>query len=372
MMLVEWPNVQCRIRRREFGFTKVEIMLQKRQSARGFSLVELLVVIGIIAVLIGILIPVVGRVRTAARVADTQAFLGQLASAIDNYHGVFHSYPGPLSNDQIRNQTMPASEIDGSPTTPAEYVKLVSRTQISMAENLVLGLLGGLVRNGANVLYDPTLVGSGPSSLNPSEPKRYPPYIDPINLSWRVQPNGKKTGHYVDDASPGGATDSEIPEFVDRFVDPMPILYLRARVGAGRNTGPGQTPGTTNNDIIIDQQNSAVGQYNLNQISGYTRANIGIGRKKLTYVGRTDTPPHGLNIVNYNATMEQSAPSGLTYSYPYDAYPYFRNNALSGPQVSGVRNDVARNKDGYILISAGPDRIYGTEDDITNFGSVAQ
>jgi hypothetical protein len=35
-------------------------------------------------------------------------------------------------------------------------------------------------------------------------------------------------------------------------------------------------------------------------------------------------------------------------------------------------NQVAREKDKYILISAGPDRVYGTDDDITNFGSVAQ
>jgi hypothetical protein len=37
---------------------------------------------------------------------------------------------------------------------------------------------------------------------------------------------------------------------------------------------------------------------------------------------------------------------------------------------SSAANPQARKKDEYILISAGPDRVYGTPDDITNFGQV--
>ena len=33
-------------------------------------------------------------------------------------------------------------------------------------------------------------------------------------------------------ANPTGAEDSNIPEFVDRYSDPLPILYYRAKVGA--------------------------------------------------------------------------------------------------------------------------------------------
>ena len=49
------------------------------------------------------------------------------------------------------------------------------------------------------------------------------------------------------------------------------------------------------------------------------------------------------------------------YQYPYDAFAYFTNPAVANSP---------RSKDGYILISAGPDRIYGTNDDICSFGAV--
>ena len=56
-----------------------------RIAARGFTLTELLVVIGLIAVLISLLLPVVGRVRAAANSAACLSNLRQLGIAIDLY-----------------------------------------------------------------------------------------------------------------------------------------------------------------------------------------------------------------------------------------------------------------------------------------------
>ena len=67
---------------------------RNHSASRGFSLVELLVVIGIIALLVGILIPVVASVRRAAYDASTKATISALQNACTRYQTDFRAYPG--------------------------------------------------------------------------------------------------------------------------------------------------------------------------------------------------------------------------------------------------------------------------------------
>src|SRR3954467_10834838 len=66
-------------------------MMQRPPApAKGFTLVELLVVIGIIALLIGLLFPAFTKAREAANRSACLSNLGQLNQAMLLYAGQFH------------------------------------------------------------------------------------------------------------------------------------------------------------------------------------------------------------------------------------------------------------------------------------------
>lgn len=272
----------------------------------GFSLVEMLVVIGVIGILVGLLAPAINLIRARAKAAKAASVVQVLRAGCEAYHQTFNAYPGPYSNAQCT----------GSPATGPE--------------NLVLGLIGGLQIDGSgNVTFSSALVGIGPRNLNLANPKTYPPFIE--NWSQMLISPSRVT-----ELMPGRS----IPVFVERSHTERPILYLRARPGA---PGIVDTAGNAQYDLrMITTYTSAA--YNADPYNAKRRAPKGLsGDKGLALVGDVNGPLYADGT-------------------PNDAGPYFRNPSLP---------TVPRSRDGYMLIAAGPDGLYGTADDITAFGSVA-
>ena len=306
---------------------------------RGFTLVELLVVIGIIGVLVGLLLPALGKVIQRAKSTQSQGTMQEFAKACDAYFQEFGEYPSAVPDEYLYAKA-DGTALNGDSELP----------QLTTAQNALLALMGGYrvptdsdynsfggteltFANAFKIRIDSSRMGEGPFKNG----KKYDAFYAPKGREFA------KAGGTLDPANgnPLAPGQGLVPDLVDAWGTPILVLKQQRSIGPlvkrGSNLGQFERSGilaytksTALGDLNADQTDSAKGSVlNTDSAGGQTGADA----RNLT-LGQLIRHP-GINA-------QSATGAGLT------------------PDPDRVWAGTSRGK--YFLISAGPDGIFFSRD----------
>ena len=308
---------------------------------RGFTLVELLTAIAIIALLIGLLVPAVAKARDLARKVHTQSLLSALGKGCEMFQNETGQYPRSSGGNPFEAANYPAKQPPAVPLSGAQW--------------LMLQLVGADFQGYVKVTGTPT----AQDWLNWYNPQWVPPQgqTAPPRLSRYVDVSGKiakspevyakEQGLTLPDALKLGTQgdtywpNNRLPFAVDAFG--YPVLYYVANEQAKlpfADWSAGFNPGR------YDQKDNA-------PITGFGAAQPGfeLGGGK----------PHPMATLGWSSSAPNNQPDPLA-SFAGKVYDrgLFEMRG-GGGKVWPYRPDT------FLLVSPNRDGLYGTTDDVTNF-----
>ena len=303
----------------------------------GFTMIELLTVIGIIALLVGLLIPALNMVNTMAKEAKQKAQITAIELALTAFRNDYGDYP--------------PSSWDRPPVGKGDYCG---------AQKLAEALLG----------WD--LMGFHPKSewtsngWDKATGTNYwiypPPPLDQSNLSHRTNLEERR-GPYLELGSANAYRVGSTPGMKDGlFNDPVPLApnpyVICDAFGVKRIT-----LNLPNNQTERFLAGTPILYYRANTISLYKSIDRTLGTQDLIYNVYDNLPFISTQQFPKLPPLKKGVlwhKLGVATGTYENFYEYIRD-----PKVTTT--PWPYRPDSYILISAGADGEYGTADDITNF-----
>lgn len=330
----------------------------------GFTLVELMVVIGIISLLIAIALPALNAARTAAKRASTEAMISTLGTGVEQFH----------SDTALGGAYPPSTEMPIGPNNPHS-----DRTIVVNGANLLVWALAG-----ADLLGTPGFRDLDNSGVINSDP--FGGWSNDMGRAnstglYFVPPGSKpyypRSGPYVDlskvKVTKQVGDEFQVPAKVSgpvlqshAFLDDwgQPILYYRANPNATYMADEGSRAiggGQEDYNVPANGRYAPSGIYNLLDNSLITGISVRPGMD------------FGAGTFHFSPN-KSSLPALQNPTVPlFNNLANFTNQNPRGSFVHHIRNEsvmataMPHRADSFILLSAGADGLFGTADDIANF-----